>query len=407
MGESELIELEAALEMVLARASRLEAETVEIGEALRRVIATDAVADAPVPGFDNSAMDGFVVRSADTEAAGPEHPVRLKVVGESQAGRPDTRRLSGREAMQISTGAMIPEGADAVIRVEETRSDGDWVEMASPVPVGQDIRRAGEDVRVGETVIRSGSRLGPAGLGVLAGMGLEWISCTRRPRVAILTSGDELVAPGEQMRPGGVRNSNGAAISALASVAGAEVVSVSTVRDDPDLTRAAISAILDCDLAVVCGGVSVGLHDHVRPALAELGVSEHFWRVALKPGKPTWFGSRGKTLVFGLPGNPVSAMVTFMLLVEPALAVLVGESTLRRRTTARLDGPYEKRPGRLHAVRCTMDLKSDGWHVKPRTRQGSHVLSAMLDADCLALVPTASASLAGGESVEIQIMRRD
>ena len=208
------------------------------------------------------------------------------------------------------------------------------------------------------------------------------------------------------MRPGGVRNSNAYSVPALAQLAGAEGAGAASVPDDPDATREAIAAALDSDVVVICGGVSVGEHDHVKAAFAELGVEGSFWGIALKPGKPTWFGTRGDTLVFGLPGNPVSAMVTFLLLVRPALAALSGADPERHRTTARIAEDYEKRPGRAHAVRCRLELREDGWHARPTGKQGSHILTSMLGADCLALIPREAGSLSAGEPVVVELLER-
>ncbi|HXV05438.1 MAG TPA: molybdopterin molybdotransferase MoeA, partial [Solirubrobacterales bacterium] len=209
------------------------------------------------------------------------------------------------------------------------------------------------------------------------------------------------------MRPGGVRNSNAFSVTALAEWAGAEASFAGSPPDDREATRAAIApALEEADVVVLCGGVSVGAHDHVKGALAGLGVEERFWRVALKPGKPTWFGRRGETLVFGLPGNPVSAMVTFLLLVRPALAVLAGARPERLRTTARLARDYDKQPGRTHALRCRLELREDGWLAHPFERQGSHVLTSMLGADCLALLPRESGPLPAGAKVEIELLGR-
>jgi molybdopterin molybdotransferase len=196
-------------------------------------------------------------------------------------------------------------------------------------------------------------------------------------------------------------------VSALVEWSGAEVAGTALVPDRPDATRAAISAALDSDVVVICGGVSVGEHDHVKRALAELDVEEAFWGLALRPGKPTWFGSRGATLVFGLPGNPVSAMVTFILLARPALAAMSGRDPERHRTTARLAEDYEKRPGRAHAVRCRLELREDGWRATPTGAQGSHILTSMLGADCLAMIPTEAGSLSAGDTVQIELLGRD
>jgi molybdopterin molybdotransferase len=274
------------------------------------------------------------------------------------------------------------------------------------VAAGQDIRRAGEDIAAGETVLAAGSLLGPAELGALATIGLDPTPVRRRPRVAVLTSGDELTPPGEPLGPGAIRDSNSRTVPALARLAGAEVVSVAWAPDEPVATRAALAAALEADVAIVCGGVSVGEHDHVKGALAELGAEEVFWRVALKPGGPTWFGTRGETLVFGLPGNPVSAMVTFLVFVRPALLAMAGGAPDERRTTARLGADYEKPTDRAHAARARLELTPEGWVVWPLPRQGSHVLTSMLAADCLALFPTAAAKVAAGETVEVELLDR-
>jgi molybdopterin molybdotransferase len=403
----QLIEFEQARSAVLERVTPLGVEEVSLREALGRRLGGDAVATEPVPGFDNSAMDGFAVRAADTRGVRPGEPAVLRVVAESRAGRPAERALGAGEAIAVSTGAALPAGADAVIRVEKTRAENGRVLVEQEVAAGHDLRRAGEDIGCGEVALRAGTAVGPAELGVLASLGAATAECHRRPRVSVRVSGDELLEPGEEMRPGGVRNSNAYSVPALAERAGAEVAVAGPVADDLDATRAAIEPALESDVAVVCGGVSVGEHDHVRAALAELGVEQAFWGVALKPGKPTWFGTRGDTLVFGLPGNPVSAMVTFILLVRPALAALAGGRPERLRTTAMLGSPYEKRPGRTHALRCRLDLGEDGWHAHPFQRQGSHILSSMLGADCLALLPGASGPVPAGERVEVELLDRD
>jgi molybdopterin molybdotransferase len=312
--------------------------------------------------------------------------------------------VSQGEAIAISTGAMLPEGADAVLRVEEAGSEGKSAVRALGAPeLGRHVRRAGEDVLPGQTVLRAGTTIGPAELGVLASLGRSLIRCVRRPRVSVLVTGDELLGLHEAPRAGAVRDTSSYTISALAHCGGAEVRWTGRAADDPVATREAVERALEAvDLAIVCGGVSVGLHDHVRPSLEALGVQERFWGLALKPGSPAWFGTYGQTLVFGLPGNPVSAMVTFVLLVGPALRAMLGRPAEGKRCEAVIDSDYEKPPGRAHAVRCRLEQRRDGLHASPTGPQGSHVLSSMLGADGLALIASESSGVKAGERVPVE-----
>ncbi len=406
MGKRRLIELEQARGAVLTEAGALAAGRLPLRSALGMVLAEDLTATAPVPGFDGSAMDGFAVRAGDTRGAAPDSPITLSLSGESRAGAPAQLALGAGEAIRISTGAVVPEGADAVLRVEDASLADGRVLVEAEIEPGRDIRRAGEDIATGELVLAAGTRIGPAELGVIVSLGRESVECHRRPRVHVLASGDELFEPGEEMGAGGVRNSNAYTLAALAEQAGAEVCGVERVADEREATRAAIGAALGADAVLISGGVSVGEHDHAKGALAELRVEERFWGVALKPGRPAWFGTRGGTLVFGLPGNPVSAMVTFLLLARPALVAMSGEEPRRLRTTARLASPYEKPPGRTHAVRCRMELDEEGWSVEPTGAQGSHILTSMLGAQCLALIPAEAELLPAGTRVEVELIGR-
>jgi molybdopterin molybdotransferase len=386
----------------------LAAEPVPLREALGRILAVDVESADPVPGFDNSSMDGFAVRAEDTRGAGAGAPVTLSVADESKAGRPARSALHDGEAIGISTGAVIPDGADSVVRIEDTSVRDGRVEIEAEVKPGTNVRHAGDDIEPGATVLRHGVRIGAAELGVLASVGVATVSCIRRPRVAVLTTGDELLEPGDPVKPGGVRNSNAYTIPALARSAGAELVATATVRDDPDQTLAAIARSFDSELAVICGGVSVGGHDHVKGALASLGVDQVFWRVALKPGKPTWFGVAPQgALVFGLPGNPVSAMVTFLLFVRPAIMGMSGAASREERVHATLEQDLPRAPGRAHAVRCRVEARDDGWHARPTGDQDSHVLTSMLGAEALAIVPADADPPAAGDTVELMLLPAD
>jgi molybdopterin molybdotransferase len=299
---------------------------------------------------------------------------------------------------------VLPEGADAVVRAEDTGERDGRVEVRVEVGPGKEIRHAGEDVRAGDRVLEPGRRLGPAELGVAASVGASVLLCARRARVAVVGTGDELVPPGEPLRPGQIHNTNGYAVPAQVIEAGAIPVAVETLPDDYEATVRGLEAALDADVLIVMGGMSVGPHDHAKRALETLGVEQVFWGVALRPGKPTLFGIKNRTLVFGLPGNPVSAMVTFHLFVRPALAALAGEAPASRRVTAVLDEDYSKRPGRAHVLRCRLALREDGWHVRPTKAQGSHVLTSMLDAEALAYLDVERADVRAGERVEIEIL---
>jgi molybdopterin molybdotransferase len=392
-----LIDIATARERVLAAVRPLGSEELPLADALGRVLAVDLAAAEDLPPFDSSAMDGYAV------LAGPGG--ELEVVDESRAGHPAQRSLAGGQAIAISTGAPIPDGADAVVPVERVQAANGRVTVPETAP-GSNVRYAGDDVRRGEAVLRAGATLGPAELAVAAALGHSRLPCGVRPRVVVLATGDELVEPGRPLGRGQIRNSNTIGLAAQAAGAGAHVVASEIVRDNlEDTTRALASALERADVVCVSGGVSVGPHDHVKPALASLGVEERFWRVALKPGKPTWFGARGDKLVFGLPGNPVSAMVTFHLFARPALRALAGGRGDDTRTSAVLDESLPRNLARDEVVRCRLRADDDGWHVRPTKEQGSHVLTSMLGADALALVAAGEGVLEAGERVPVELLR--
>ena len=424
-----LLTPEGARQLVLSEVARLAGETVALSDCIGRVTAAEVRSAIALQPFDNSAMDGYALRSAD---AGGEEP-RLRLVAESRAGHPAQIALGAGEAAWISTGAMVPEGADAVLPVEDAREEGAELVPSRPVRPGENIRRAGEDVEAGGLLLEPGRRIGAAEVAVLAAAGVAEVECVRRPRVAILGSGDELVPPGESLGPGQIHDSNTYALRALVHEAGAHPVHVTHLPDDAEATRKAIAAALaltspephqisppagrefdaarGADVLLVAGGVSVGRHDHVKRALSDLGVEERFWRVAMRPGGPTWFGVLPReegpaTLVFGLPGNPVSAMVTFHLFVKPALRAMLGLDPHATRTRATLAGTYRKKPGKAHFIRCRLELTDTGWSAHlTRESQGSHVLTSMLGADALIEIPIDAENVRAEMRVPIEILR--
>jgi molybdopterin molybdotransferase len=394
---SELITIDEARRRVLDSVTRLADEPVALSDALGRVLAEDVTSGIPVPPFDSSAMDGFAV------LAGPA--AERDLVGEARAGHPFAGAVPPGSAVRISTGAVVPEGADAVVPVERTTEAKDRVSVPDSRP-GQNIRRAGEDIPRGAVVLQAGTPLGPAELGVAASVGRAELRCAQRPRVAVLVTGDELTEPGAALAPGAIYSSNAYSLGAQIERSGADLIARTAVPDDPGETRARLAEALEsADVVIVSGGVSVGPHDHVKPALLELGVEERFWGVRLRPGKPTWFGTRAGTLAFGLPGNPVSAMVTFQLFVRPALAALQGRRSEARRAVARLNAALPRNPQREQAIRVRLVQSDNGLTAEPtKGAQGSHVLTSMLEADGLALIAAGEGEAAAGERVEVELL---
>ncbi|MCW3012461.1 MAG: molybdopterin molybdotransferase MoeA [Solirubrobacterales bacterium] len=387
-----MLSIDEARDIVLAAVRPLPAESVPLAQALDRVLAAPVVAAHDVPRFVNSAMDGFALQ------AGPADRT-LRIVGESRAGHPATVALGPGEAIRISTGAQVPRGADAVVMVERTTEREGTVRVEAGTTPDQNLRHAGEDMRAGTTVLQAGLRVGPAELGVAANAGVATLRCVRRPRVVVLATGDELVVPGGVLGPGQIHDSNALTLSALARRAGAEVAHAGEVPDTPQSTEAAVRAAFTMADVVLCsGGVSVGEHDHVKPAYLRAGVEERFWRVALRPGKPTWFGTRGPQLAFGLPGNPVSAMVTFLLFARPALLALQGADPGTPRERRRLTVAVPRHEARDECVR----VRLDGDEATPTGPQASHVLTSMLGADALAIIPRGTGELAVGSTVEVE-----
>lgn len=391
---AELLTIEEAQRLILERVRPLPAERVPLDAAAGRVLAEPGAAAVDLPPFPSSAMDGFALRAADT-------PGTLPVVARIAAGRPAERELQACEAMAIATGGVVPEGADAVIPIEYVVEHDNSIEISEPVAPAANVRPRGGDVRAGETVAEAGARLGPAQLGALAAAGVAEVACGTQPRAAVLATGTELRRPGEPLRPGEVYEANGLILTSQLASAGAHVERLAAVADDEGALRDALARGLEHDLLVTSGGVSVGPHDLVRRVEDELGVEEVFWRVAVKPGKPVSFGVRGQTLVFGLPGNPVSSLVSFELFVRPAVLALQGHGDpLPRFESGRLGADAKLNPHRDELVRARTRPVDDGALVlDPLDGQESHMIVRAAGADVLVLLPRGEGELAAGTPV--------
>ncbi|MCO6414476.1 MAG: molybdopterin molybdotransferase MoeA [Thiogranum sp.] len=377
-------------------------EQLHLRAALGRVLAEAVVSAIDVPPFANSAMDGYAVRSADCDAA---TPTRLKITGSSFAGAPFTGAVRSGECIRIMTGAVLPEGADAVLMQEDVERDGEQISFdGESVQAGLNVRYAGEDTRRGDTVLEPGTRLGAAELGLLASVGVSEVRVSRKLRVAFFSTGDELVGVGMPLATGKIYDSNRYALYGLLASAGIECYDLGNIPDQRDAVRAAFRQAGEiADLVMTSGGVSVGEADYVTETLGELG-EINFWRMAMKPGKPLAFGRLGNAVFFGLPGNPVSAMVTYYLFVLPAIRKMAGEPAREPLLIeARCSEALKKAPGRAEFQRGILRRDADGgWKVASTGVQGSHLLSSMTKANCLIHLPAESTGAKEGERVLAQ-----
>jgi molybdopterin molybdotransferase len=394
---AELISVAEAQRLVLERAKPLEAERVPIERATGRVLAAAAAAVVDLPPFASSAMDGYAVRSADTASA----PVVLPVVERIAAGSPASRSLAAGEAMGIATGGVVPEGSDAVVPIEVVEETEEGLSVPSPVTAGANVRDPGGDVRAGETVLEPGVVLGPGQVAALAAAGVSEVQCTKRPRVGILVTGSELRQPGEVLEPGQIYESNGLLLATAVGLAGAVPAQLGVVADDEEEHRRTMErALLGFDMLITTGGASVGPHDLVRKVQAELRVEELFWGVAMKPGKPVAFGVRRDHLVFNLPGNPVSVLATFELLVRPAINGLLGlPDPLPAFRNGKLAGAVRRNAERDELVRAAR-RRDDGVDVlEPLSGQESHMIVRAGRANALVWVEAGEGELAAGSPV--------
>jgi molybdopterin molybdotransferase len=375
-----------AKEIILSAALTRPARTLPLGETLACVLSQEVIAPVDLPLWDNSMVDGYAVRASELAGANENDPIHLHVIAEAPAGTATGVKVEPQTCVRIFTGAPIPRGADAVVMQEDTRPHHEgYIAVIESVETGENIRRAGEDVATGAVVLRTGTMLGPPQLAMAAAMGLTELVVYPRPRVGVLVTGAEIVEPGRPLRAGQIHDSNSVALCAFVKQAGCEPVELGIADDTrEDLHEKIDYGLSECDAVITVGGVSVGEYDLVKDVLAELGCEQQLWQVALRPGKPFVFGTRGEKLVFGLPGNPVSAAVTFLILTRPALLKMRGLTDIELPTvSAEATEDFVNRGDRPHYLRAVLQRDGERWLVKPLPRQGSHVISSLANANCL------------------------
>jgi len=397
-----VLSVEEALERILATVRALDAERVPILEAVGRVLAEEVTADRDIPPHTNSAMDGYAVRGADVARV----PVRLRVVGEAAAGRPCSVEVMPGAAVRIMTGAPMPAGADTVVPFEQTHADGEWVEVLKATAPGANVRPVGEDVRAGETVLSPGAVLRPQEIGMLAALGRTEVMVIRRPRVAILATGDEVVPPWETPGPGQIRDANSYTVAAQVQRYGGIPLLLGVARDEEALIRDGLRRALAerADIIITSGGVSVGDFDLVKQVLATEG-EIRFWSLNMKPGRPLAFGVVGGVPLVGLPGNPVAAMIATELFVRPALRKMQGFTRWPwPEVRARLADPIARKDGRRHYLRVRLRETPDGLEATLTGDQGSGILKSLVQADGLAVIPEDAGSLPAGAEVRVLLL---
>jgi molybdopterin molybdotransferase len=394
-----ILSVEQAQTHILGSVPVLQAsESVTLWQAQGRILAETVCAPLDVPPHRNSAMDGYALRHADLAT-----DKSLQVVGASFAGRPFAGNVQPGECVRIMTGAVVPDGADSVVMQENVQRDADGIRLTSRLKFSENVRHPGEDMRTGDTVLEPGRKLNAADLGLLASLGISDVKVLRRPRVAFCSTGDELKSIGEPLQPGDIYDSNRYTLYGLLQNLDVEIIDLGVVRDTPEAVEHAFQqAMQQADVFITSGGASVGEADYVTATLARLG-QVNFWKIAMKPGKPLAFGTLGECLFFGLPGNPVAVMATFMLFVRPAILQLRGESLPTvPEYTALCTTPLKKAPGRKDYQRGICERDAHGqWQVRSTGGQGSHILRSMSQANCFIALPREAGNLEAGTAVTI------
>ena len=400
-----MIPVQEALDKILSKIQFKGVEKIPLDQALGRVMAEDVVSRINTPPLDNSAMDGYALIAGDIQSATPENPVKLEMVEEIAAGYTAKGTLKPGQTMRIMTGAPIPPGADAVLMQEDTQKDGDSILCLDRADVEENIRRAGEDIKIGESVLKKGTTLSPAHIGMLAVIGRSQIAVSQRPTVSILSTGDEILELDETPQGPQIFNSNGHMLAAQIKSAGGIPVYLGIAKDTEKDLMEKFEWALKADIVVSSGGVSVGDYDLVKSSLQKMGQDMLFWKVAMKPGKPLAFGRIGKTPIFGLPGNPVSSFVSFEQFVRPSLRKVLGCSDLSHKTVqAKLTRTINKKPGRLHFLSSIVSWTDGEYTVTPAGEQGSGILKSAANANGLLIFPLEAEEIKQGQEVAVQLL---
>ncbi len=401
-----MVTVEEAIERILDSIEQLRAETISILDATGRVLYEDVVSHSNVPPLDNSAMDGYAIIAENTTHASKEDPKVMTVIEEIKAGGGfEEKSVKANTAIRIMTGAPIPDGADSVIEIENTREDGDKVLIFNRVKRGENIRFAGEDIKEGSIVLNKGDRLKSSDIGLLASLNIDTIQVYSRPRVAIISTGDEIVGVGEEIKAGQIRNSSYYTLYSEVQKYNSIPEYLGIARDTKDDVKDKLLKALEYDVIITTGGVSMGKYDFIKDAITDLDMEILIEKIKMKPGKPCIFGKKGNKLFFGLPGNPVSTLVSFIQFVRPALLRLMGSKRIDKPLiNAVLEGEIRKKPERKHFVRGYFTIRDGSFYVNTTGPQGSGILRSMSIANCLIIVPIGVERIKDGDVVTIQLI---
>jgi molybdopterin molybdotransferase len=404
----QMIPVNDALSIMIDSITDLEKENVPLTESTGRILCNDVISNSKIPPFNNSAMDGFAVKSKDTHNAKYSTPVKLKILDEIQAGDEGKALLEDNCAIRIMTGAPIPEGADSVVPVEDTKETENYVEVYKSLKIHENVRFAGEDIQEGQKVLEKGDLIRSADTGLLASLNYTTVPVFKQPEVAVISTGNEIQEPGETLKAGKIRNSNAYTLISEIKKYNAIPVYLGIAEDTPEGLKEIITKGLQCDIIVTTGGVSMGKYDYVKEVMLDLGFSIKTEKIRMKPGKPLIFGTKDKKLLFGLPGNPVSTMISFLQFVRPAILTMMGAKHIHKPLiSAVTENEIIKKPDRQHYLRGYFTIREGLFHVSTTGPQGSGILRSMSEANCLIIVPEGVSKVSKGEKVTIQLINHE